>query len=246
MKALLISDRPEIIDFVTPLLKDNGFDLIHYRWIIKALDNIEEIQPDIIVLSAAEYPRHWKTLAGFVQSGIGGNDVRMYLYDTEPLSDEDTKKAEDLGILSFEDEFQKIENVEDFSADVVEIEPLVETEPVNEAVAVAVVEEPEIETEEVRESVEADDQITEDVIDYINVELALNDACGKMKFFNAQYNPEKQVIQFDYENAAFENGPVKYVSMFDGSKISSFSADLTKDESHNACLFIKEYYEKEI
>ena len=98
MKALVISDRAEIIDFVTPILKDKGFDLIHYRWIIKALDNIEEIQPDVIVLSAGEYPRHWKTLAGFVQSGIGGNDVKIYLYEETPLSDEDQKKYIELGI----------------------------------------------------------------------------------------------------------------------------------------------------
>ena len=118
MKALVISDRQEIIDFVTPLLKDKGFDLIHYRWIIKALDNIEEIQPDVIVLSAMEYPRHWKTLAGFVQSGIGGNDVKMYLYDTEPLSEEDSKKACDLGILSFENEFSKCETIKEEALDV--------------------------------------------------------------------------------------------------------------------------------
>ena len=107
MKALVISDRSEIIDYVTPLLKEKGFDLIHYRWIIKALDNIEEIQPDVIVLSAGEYPRHWKTLAGFVQSGIGGNDVKMYLYETTPLSEEDQKKADDLGIREFE-EFDEV------------------------------------------------------------------------------------------------------------------------------------------
>ena len=107
MKALIISDRQEIIDYVTPLLKEKGFDLIHYRWIIKALDNIEEIQPDVIVLSAGEYPRHWKTLAGFVQSGIGGNDVKVYLYETSPLSQEDEKKAEGLGIASFADAFVK-------------------------------------------------------------------------------------------------------------------------------------------
>ena len=109
MKALVISDREEIINHVTPLLKEKGFDLIHYRWIIKALDNIEEIQPEIIVLSAMEYPRHWKTLAGFVQSGIGGNDVKLYLYDKEPLSTEDAKKAYDLGILSFEENFNQNE-----------------------------------------------------------------------------------------------------------------------------------------
>ena len=112
MKALVISERPEIIDFVTPLLKDKGFDIIHYKWIIKALDNIEEIQPDVIVLSAGEYPRHWKTLAGFVQSGIGGNDVKVYLYETKPLSVEDVEKAESLGVKSFEDDFRKAEIVE--------------------------------------------------------------------------------------------------------------------------------------
>ena len=110
MKALVISDRSEIYNNVTPVLKEKGFDIIHYKWIIKALDNIEEIQPDLIVLSAGEYPRHWKTLAGFVQSGIGGNDVKMYLYETTPLSEEDHKKAADLGILSFE-EFETVAEV---------------------------------------------------------------------------------------------------------------------------------------
>ncbi len=112
MKALVISDRQEIIDFVAPLLKEKGFDIIHYRWIIKALDNIEEIQPDLIVLSAIEYPRQWKTLAGFVQSGIGGNDVKVYLYDTEPLSEEDNEKAVELDVMPFEEAFKKTRVVE--------------------------------------------------------------------------------------------------------------------------------------
>lgn len=107
MKALVISERSEIIDFVTPRLKELGFDIIHYKWIIKALDNIEEIQPDLIVLSAGEYPRHWKTLAGFVQSGIGGNDVGVYLYETSPLSEDEEKKAHGLGVLKFTDYYKE-------------------------------------------------------------------------------------------------------------------------------------------
>ena len=105
MKALVISDRQEIIESVTPVLKQNGFDIIHYRWIIKALDNVEEIQPDVIVLSAAEYPRHWKTLSGFVKSGIGGNSVKLYLNDLKELNAEDSKKAGDLGVEDFADAF---------------------------------------------------------------------------------------------------------------------------------------------
>lgn len=101
MKALIISDKQEIIDFSEKFLKENGYDIIVYRWLLKAIDNIEEIQPDLIILSAAEYPRHWKTLASFVKSGIGGNNVQIYLYDPDSLSDEEKQKAVELGIKDY-------------------------------------------------------------------------------------------------------------------------------------------------
>ena len=111
MKALVISGSSELFDYVSPLLKERGFDLIHYRWIVKALDNIEEIQPDVIVLSAIEYPRHWKTLAGFLQSGICTNDVKIYLCETTNLSVEDAAKADQLGVKSFQKEFKERQSV---------------------------------------------------------------------------------------------------------------------------------------
>ena len=101
MKALIISDKHEIIDALSDYFKQNNCDVIIYRWLLKALDNIEEIQPDMIFLSAAEYPRHWKTLASFVQSGIGGNEVKLFLYNPEPMEDEEKKKAEKLGITAY-------------------------------------------------------------------------------------------------------------------------------------------------
>ena len=62
MKALIISDKQEIIDFSSKFLKENGYDIIVYRWLLKAIDNIEEIQPDLIILSVAEYPRDRKSV----------------------------------------------------------------------------------------------------------------------------------------------------------------------------------------
>lgn len=103
MKALIISDKQEIIDSLSEYLSAQNYDIIVYRWLLKALDNIEEIHPDLIFLSANEYPRHWKTLASFVQSGIGGDEVKLYLYDPEPLDEEDIKKAKQLGISAFID-----------------------------------------------------------------------------------------------------------------------------------------------
>ena len=133
MKALVISDRTELTDYVTHLLKEKGFDLIHYRWIIKALDNIEEIQPDVVVLSAEEYPRHWKTLAGFVQSGIGGNEVRVYLCETSRLSVEDAAKADELRVKAFDKEFVKAEAEPEVKTE----EPAEETFPDVESIKTA-------------------------------------------------------------------------------------------------------------
>ena len=208
MKALVISDRPEIIDYVCPRLKEKGFDLIHYRWIIKALDNIEEIQPDLIVLSAGEYPRHWKTLAGFVQSGIGGNDVKVYLYETTPLSQDDAKKAEGLGVLSFIDEFEKVE----------EVQPVVP---------------------KTADVVEAD--IIDDVIDeklYISVEAAFNEACGIIKFCSGKYYEDDNLLELETN---LTNGSyLKYLSLYDGNKVTSFSARVVNEADGIASLRVSQ------
>ena len=212
MKALVISDRPEIIDYVCPRLKEKGFDLIHYRWIIKALDNIEEIQPDLIVLSAGEYPRHWKTLAGFVQSGIGGNDVKVYLYETTPLSQDDAKKAEGLGVLSFIDEFEKAEEVQPVvpkTADVVEADII--------------------------------DDVIDDVIDeklYISVEAAFNEACGIIKFCSGKYYEDDNLLELETN---LTNGSyLKYLSLYDGNKVTSFSARVVNEADGIASLRVSQ------
>ena len=191
MKALVISDRKEIIDFVSPLLKNKGFDLIHYRWIIKALDNIEEIQPDVIVLCAGEYPRHWKTLAGFVESGIGGNAVKVYLTDKKELSDEDSAKAKELCIEDFALAFLR--------------------------------------------------QI-------IDVQVMLNCQTGPFVFAKGKYYPEEKHVDLELNDSFKDGSYIKYVTVFDGERSSSFSAVAEKSKviSGEDVLHIEKYYEKEI
>lgn len=112
MKALIISDDESIVTPVDNFLKQNQFDTIIYRWMIKAIDNIEEIKPDLIIISAAEYPRHWKTLVQFVKSGIGGDNVTIFLYEPVSLLEQDLEKAKELQVNYFtsleEDELNKI------------------------------------------------------------------------------------------------------------------------------------------
>ena len=101
MKALIISDDTSTICRLDDFLSKQGFGTIIYRWLLKALDNIEEIRPDCVIVSSSEYPRHWKTLVQFLKSGIGGEKIGIYLYEPNPLSEEDQKKAVTLGVTGY-------------------------------------------------------------------------------------------------------------------------------------------------
>lgn len=101
MKAIIISDEENVISKLDETLVANGFDTIIYRWLLKALDNIEEIRPDLVIVSANEYPRHWKTLTQFITSGIGGDRTKVFLLTLNPLGGDETEKARALGIKGF-------------------------------------------------------------------------------------------------------------------------------------------------
>ena len=118
MKALIISEDENVYSVLNSVLQKAGYDTIIYKWLLKALDNIEEIQPDCIVVSSSEYPRHWKTLVQFVKSGIGGDNVDIYLYEPNPISQEDQEKAKILGITGY------FESLESFNIPPVVAEPV--------------------------------------------------------------------------------------------------------------------------
>ncbi len=98
MKAIIICDDEELIGKVDTALASLSYDTIIYRWLLKALDNIEEIRPDIVVVSASDYPRHWKTLTQFIKSGIGGKIPDVVLYVPSSFSVAEKKKARKLGV----------------------------------------------------------------------------------------------------------------------------------------------------
>ena len=109
MKALIISDANDIINEFTEYYKSQNYDVIVYRWLMKALDNIEEIDPDLIFVNATEYPRHWKILSQYVK-GIDKNP-KIVLFSSLPLSDEDREKAECLQIDSIVNSTEDLEEI---------------------------------------------------------------------------------------------------------------------------------------
>lgn len=111
MKALVISEDKELVKFYTDIFTENKIDVINYNWLLKAMDNVEEIKPDFIVVNSVEYPRHWKTLVQYVKSEIFIGPIFFVLQVNNNFSEDERKKAECLGIneivSSFSEYFKK-------------------------------------------------------------------------------------------------------------------------------------------
>jgi hypothetical protein len=67
MKLMLILGSDEIPGLIEANTKPLGLDLIRYRYVLKAMDNIDEIDPACIIISAGDFPRHWKALIQFIR-----------------------------------------------------------------------------------------------------------------------------------------------------------------------------------
>ncbi|MCI5518744.1 MAG: hypothetical protein MR424_02720 [Treponema sp.] len=239
MKALVISDNQEIVDSLQRYLKENNFDIIIYRWLLKALDNIEEIHPDIIFVSACEYPRHWKTLASFVKSGIGGNNIKLFLYDPVPLSEEEVKKAHELGVQAL------INNLSDL-----------ELRKIGSNIINTGLNDNSITTNDKNNKEDKDDEVSfasnEDSNKYVDYELILtHPLTGKFVFASAIYNSDKDNYEckLNLEDLA-ANQTIKYVSVLDkvDNEIKSFSANIIQNFPENQKLILKasKYYGQEI
>jgi len=96
MKALIICDECKISSQVNDFLAKQGIDSIIYNWFLKALDNIEEINPDIIIVNGEEFPRHWKIVAQFITSNLFKKKIPLYIYSAKELSSEDSEKISKL------------------------------------------------------------------------------------------------------------------------------------------------------
>ena len=98
MKLLAVfgyDDRlPEIIRQMEPL----GFEFVCYTSVLKALDNIDEINPQAVIVSAQDFPRHWKILVQFVRDTRSKDECPIILLKGQKFSIEESAKASFLGV----------------------------------------------------------------------------------------------------------------------------------------------------
>lgn len=98
MKTILAVDNLDTQQRIERHLKPLGFDFISYQNPVKAIDNLEEIDPDLILFSAEDFPRHWKPFLSHLRSKKNRDDVVFILLTGEKFSDEEAEKATALEI----------------------------------------------------------------------------------------------------------------------------------------------------
>ncbi len=98
MKAMIIADSDETARSVEGYVAPLGFDSVHYRSAVKALDNIGEIEPDAVFISSGDFPRHWKAIVQFIRSDTGKDRTIIVLLTGERFTAEDADKAIHIGV----------------------------------------------------------------------------------------------------------------------------------------------------
>jgi hypothetical protein len=98
MKLMLVLDSSEIRKRVADHLDALGVEIVCYQNIIKAMDNVDEVSPDGIVVSALDFPRHWKILVSFVRSERPPEACAVALLYGPFFSEQERKKAAYLNV----------------------------------------------------------------------------------------------------------------------------------------------------
>ncbi len=98
MKALLLIESDRIADIARFYLRPLGFETIRYRNPVKTIDNLEEIDPDAIIVSGRDFPRHWKVLAQAVRATKSKDQCVIVLLKGDSFPLEEAAKAVHIGV----------------------------------------------------------------------------------------------------------------------------------------------------
>ena len=118
MTLLLVLGSDDNSDIISKSIRPLGFELIRYRHVLKAMDNIDEISPSAIVVSARDFPRHWKILVQFVRSALPNEMCPIIVLKGSSFCTEETSKAFFLGVsgvvddaLNKPEEINRLQNI---------------------------------------------------------------------------------------------------------------------------------------
>ena len=112
MIILIVAQDRTLKDRFESFFGNLGYRSIQYTNPLKALDNLDEIRPDVVVCSSSDYPRHWKLIVKQIRDTRGRDDAVVILTVPDGYDPEEADKAAFLGVNILFPE--RLETVEDF------------------------------------------------------------------------------------------------------------------------------------
>ena len=104
MKILLVSERDELREFIKHNFIPRGAEIIQYYNPIKAMDNLDEVDPEVVMFSARDFPRHWKPFLVFLRDTKPRDQCVFVILRGEDFDHEEADKAQALGVNGIVDE----------------------------------------------------------------------------------------------------------------------------------------------
>lgn len=97
MLCLLLSQTEIVADILRRFCEGRGWSIVVYRLPLKALDNLEEISPEVVIINAVDFPRQWKVVAQHLNEE-SNSTIKKVLVVGDNFSPNDEKKAEFLNV----------------------------------------------------------------------------------------------------------------------------------------------------
>jgi len=91
MKLLVVAQRKDLKDLIAYHLGPIGFEIIYYSEPIKVVDSIDEIQPDMLLFNAVDFPRHWKPILKLLRDRLSKEQAVFIILAKDPPFEEVAK-----------------------------------------------------------------------------------------------------------------------------------------------------------
>ena len=112
MIIMIVAEDPALKSRFNSFFGNLGYSVVQYAHPLKAIDNIGEIEPDVLICSSSDYPRHWKLIVKQIRDNRS-RDASVVILTVPPGYDsEEADKAAFLGVNLLYPE--RLETVEDF------------------------------------------------------------------------------------------------------------------------------------
>lgn len=98
MILLLIKNESPWTKDLQHFLAPYGVNVVQYRHPLKALDNLEELRPAIVLYDVQDFPRHWKILVKFLREEFTKEEVIFLLVSGQKVPLDEANKALFLGV----------------------------------------------------------------------------------------------------------------------------------------------------